>query len=119
MIGVDLITNLPDRWKHDVTLVVTAGRDDRGDLQPAEETRISGCLLAVSDVGDFDNLNSQSTLRGRIFLPNGVRPSSTDQVITHAPAPVVGRWAVDGPAIYWPMGVEIRVEWEGEDASQV
>ena len=113
---MDLIQSLPATWKHDIDLVSTPGRDDRGDLIPGVTSRIPGCLLAINDVSDLNNLSSQPSVRGRVFIPRDVAVSSTDKIVTYSPAPIVGKWSVDGPAIHWPMGTEIRVEWEGADA---
>lgn len=111
---MDLINSLPDSWKHRITIVSSPGRDDRGDLTEGVRTEIEGCLLAVNDVSDLNNLNSETKIRGRVFIPRDVSVKSTDQLVTYSPAPVVGRWSADGPAIHWPMGTEVRVEWEGE-----
>lgn len=111
---MDLINNLPNNWKHDAILVTTPGRDDRGDVTPGSKQRISGCLLAINESSDLDNLNAAPTVRARLFIPKVVTVKSTDQVETLSPAPVVGRWSVDGPAINWPMGTEVRLEWEGD-----
>lgn len=112
---MDLISALPDNWKHDIELITETGRDDRGDITPGKRTRYSGCLLAINDVSDLDNLNSQPSLKARVFIPKAIQVSSTDQIVTFAPAPVQGRWAVEGPAIQWPLGTEVRLEWEGSD----
>lgn len=110
---MDLLADLPGWWKHDIEVVESPGRDLKGNPQPGTKTVISGCLLAVADTSDLDNLNSDSTLRGRVFIPKGHKVSSTARIVTLSPAPVVGRWAVDGEPIYWPHGTEVRVEWEG------
>lgn len=109
---MDILTDMPEEWKHDIDLVVNPGRDDRGDIVPGTRQRVKGCLLAVSDVSEFDNLNSGTNVKAKVFIPTDVDIKPTDQVITYSPAAVIGRWAVKGPAIRWPLGTEVRLEWE-------
>lgn len=108
----DVLASMPDNWKHPIILNSSEGRDDFGDPIEGVEVQIDGCLLAVSETSDLDNLNSNPTLRGKVFVPKGYEISSTSQIKTLYPAPVVGTWAVDGQPIHWPFGTEVRVEWE-------
>lgn len=110
---MDILAGLPDDWKHDIDLVRNPGRDDKGDIVAGFSERVAGCLLAINEVSELDNLNSSQNVKGRVFIPRNVQVASTDRIVTYSPAPVAGRWAVKGPAMYWPFGTEVRVEWEG------
>lgn len=101
----------PSVWLHDV-VVKSREVDRRGNPLPDADHVISGCLIEISETGEFDNLNQDTTVRGKIHMPNGSAVSSSSQIITPQHSPVPGLWRVVGEPIRWPMATEVRVELE-------
>lgn len=108
-----ILSSMPDDWKHSIEVISSPGRDDWGDPMEGSSKVIEGCLLAISETSDLDNMNSNPTLRAKLMIPSGHSITSTSQIKTFAPAAVVGKWAIDGEPIHWPLGTEVRLEWEG------
>lgn len=104
---------LLDRFRFTATLLSGGGRDERGNVLPKTETEIPGCLLTPKPRGEMDNFSENSETEADLHINHTVVIPKNAQIRTPIGSPIAGTWDVDGDAINWPLGTEVRLKKVG------
>ena len=104
-----IVSRFPRKWRVDVIVLRSGGRDAKGNPLPATEIPVTDCIVApraTSDPVDRSDVVDGKTVLYRdpdpdfTFLP-------TDRVRVPTGARMAGDWSVDGRPGEWPLGVEV------------
>lgn len=104
--------SLLDRFKFTAILLLESERDDLWDEPSKTEIEIHGCLLTPKPRGELDSLSETSETEADLHIDHIVHIPKNAQIRTPVGSPIAGTWAVDGDAINWPLGTEVRLRKE-------